>query len=122
MKRMPDGRIPKDILYGELAEGSRGQRRPLLRYRDVIKRGLNATGVHIRNWEELALDRSRWRTQVQEGVSQAKRRRLDTAEEKRKVRQRKATDEVYTDEFMCQKCGRKCRARIGLVSHSRHCN
>ena len=71
VKRMPDGRMQKDILHGALAEGSRGHRRPLLRYRDVIKRGLNATGIHIRNWEELALDRSRWRTQVQEGTSQA---------------------------------------------------
>ena len=97
---------------------SRGRGRPLLRYRDMTKRDLNATGgIDIRNWDELSLDRSRWRTQVQEGTSQAERQRLDTVEEKIKAQKRKATDEL-----MCQNCGRKYQERIGLVSHSRHCN
>ena len=39
--RMQDGRLPKDILYGELATGSRPTGRPSLRYKDVLKRDLN---------------------------------------------------------------------------------
>ena len=35
-----DGRLPKDILYGELATGSRPTGRPTLRYKDVLKRDL----------------------------------------------------------------------------------
>ena len=38
--RMHDGRLPKDILYGELATGSRPTGRPTLRYKDVLKRDL----------------------------------------------------------------------------------
>ena len=36
--RREDGRIPKDILYGELAAGQRGLGQPQLRYKDVCKR------------------------------------------------------------------------------------
>jgi len=35
--RMHDGRLPKDILYSELATGSRRTGRPMLRYKDVLK-------------------------------------------------------------------------------------
>ena len=38
--RMQDGRLPKDILYGELATGSRPTGRPTLRYKDVLKHDL----------------------------------------------------------------------------------
>ncbi|KAJ7324884.1 hypothetical protein JRQ81_017904, partial [Phrynocephalus forsythii] len=32
--RMDDGRIPKDLLYGELIKGKRPRGRPQLRYKD----------------------------------------------------------------------------------------
>ena len=37
VRRMQDGRIPKDILYGELCVGTRPVGRPSLRYKDVCK-------------------------------------------------------------------------------------
>ena len=40
--RMEDGRIPKDILYGELATGQRNTGRPHLRFKDVCKRDMRA--------------------------------------------------------------------------------
>ena len=43
--RMPDGRIPKDLLYGELATGSRRTGRPQLRYSDVVKRDMKAVDI-----------------------------------------------------------------------------
>ena len=42
VSRMPDGRIPKDLLYGELASGSRVQGRPHLRFKDACKRDMKA--------------------------------------------------------------------------------
>ena len=38
VRRMEDGRIPKYILYGELALGRRTTGRPHLRYKDVCLR------------------------------------------------------------------------------------
>ncbi|GFN96335.1 LOW QUALITY PROTEIN: hypothetical protein PoB_002284100 [Plakobranchus ocellatus] len=42
--RMHDGRLPKVILYSELATGSRPTERPTLRYKDVCK--LKADGIN----------------------------------------------------------------------------
>ena len=38
--RTEDGRLPKDVLYGELTSGSRPVGRPMLRYKDVCKRDM----------------------------------------------------------------------------------
>ena len=44
---MYDGKLPKDILYGEFATGSRPTRRTMLRYKDVLKRDLLAGGIEV---------------------------------------------------------------------------
>ena len=62
MYRMEDGRIPKDLLYGELESGSRPIGRPKLRFKDVCKRDMLATGLPTDNWELHAADRSDWRS------------------------------------------------------------
>ena len=59
---MEDGRIPKDILYGELASGKRSVGRPQLRYKDVCKHDMKALDINTENWEEIAADRSKWRS------------------------------------------------------------
>ncbi|KAI8482689.1 hypothetical protein Bbelb_395690 [Branchiostoma belcheri] len=61
VSRMDDGRIPKDVLYGELATGARPAGRPVLRYKDVLKRDMKAGGIDQTSWETVAADRSRWR-------------------------------------------------------------
>ena len=38
--RMGDERIPKSVLYSELADGTRKRGRPTLRFKDVCKRDL----------------------------------------------------------------------------------
>ncbi|XP_062574231.1 uncharacterized protein LOC134236070 [Saccostrea cucullata] len=43
VSRMDNGRIPKDVLYGELATGSRPTGRPVFRYNDVLKRDMRAS-------------------------------------------------------------------------------
>ena len=45
VRHMKDGRIPKDILYGELAFGKRPRGRPQLRYKDVCKRDMRALEI-----------------------------------------------------------------------------
>ena len=47
VQRMQEGRIPKDLLYGELATDTRPTGRPKLRYKDVLKRDLKDCDVGV---------------------------------------------------------------------------
>ena len=58
VSRMEDVRIPRDILYGELALGRRTTGRLHLRYKDVCIRDMNADVIDTMSWEGLAADRS----------------------------------------------------------------
>ena len=51
---MEDGRIPKVILYGELAVGKRPRGRPQLRYKDVCKRDMRALEIDSESWKDIA--------------------------------------------------------------------
>ena len=62
--RMEDGRIPKDLSYGELVTGKRPTGRPQLRYKDTCKRGLVALGINTNTWEAAATDGSTWKQEV----------------------------------------------------------
>ena len=62
VRRMEDGRIPKDILYGELALGRRTTGRPHLRYKYVCVRDMKAVVIDTMSWEGLAADRTKWRS------------------------------------------------------------
>ncbi|KAJ8047372.1 hypothetical protein HOLleu_06356 [Holothuria leucospilota] len=52
--RIPDYRIPKVLLYGELASGKRTLGWPHLRYREVFKRDLQLADIDAVRWEEIA--------------------------------------------------------------------
>ena len=54
-----NGRIPKDILYGELTAGKRNLVSSQLRYRDVCKQDMKKLSIVKNKWEELGTDRSK---------------------------------------------------------------
>ena len=62
VRRMEDGRIPKDIIYGELALDRRTTGRPHLRYKDVCIRDMKADDIDTMSWEGLAANRTEWRS------------------------------------------------------------
>ena len=62
MSRMEDAHIPKDILYGELASEKRNCGRPQLRFKDACKRNMKALDINTETWEDLASNRSDWRS------------------------------------------------------------
>ncbi|XP_029938455.1 NLR family CARD domain-containing protein 3-like [Salarias fasciatus] len=66
--RMNNGRIPKDLLYGELATGNRSKGRPALRFKDVCKRDLKAGGFNPSDLESATSERSDWRTTSKDSV------------------------------------------------------
>ena len=124
VRRMENGRIPKDLLYGELATGRRPVGRLALRFEDVCKRDLKLTGIDMGNWESLAADRNGWRHAVNSGVKSGERMRTLRLEEKREQRKARKQNVEFNpqSEFVCNRCGRDCHARIGLLSHVKRCS
>ena len=84
VSRMEDGRIPKDLLYGELASGSCSVGRPLLRFKDVAKRDLSS--LKIKDWENVAKNRAKWRSTVYKRLIVAENEEIEKQREKRKKR------------------------------------
>ena len=67
---MADGRIPKDLLHGELVQGNRPTGRPQLRYKDICEQNLKALGIDLNRWETLPSEHSAWRQAVHHGLFQ----------------------------------------------------
>ena len=122
VRRMEPGRIPKDLLYGELAEGARPAGRPRLRFRDVCKRDLKLCSIDVTSWETLAEDRQSWRSTVREGVRSAERVSNAALAEKRSRRKRRERQPQQPTAHVCTTCNRDCHSRVGLFSHSRKCD
>ena len=120
VRRMDKGRIPKDLLYGQLEQGSRPTGRPHLRYRDACKRDLRSAQINIESWEDTASNRSSWRHVVKAGVRRAEAERTRLREQKRQ--KRKASIKRDDSIFTCDDCNRDCHSRIGLLSHRRRCS
>jgi len=120
--RMPDGRIPKDLLYGELATGKRAKGRPQLRFKDVCKRDMKALDIDPERWEELADDRDRWRRDLCRGLQRGEVKLRQAAEEKRARRKNSQQTTPGDSVFKCSHCNRDCHSRVGLYSHNRRCS
>ena len=86
VRRMEDGRIPKDILYGELALGRRTTGRPHLRYKDVCKRDMKAVDIDTMSWEGLAADRTEWRSALKQHLETGEEKLMAAAADKRALR------------------------------------
>ena len=123
VRRMEDGRIPKDLLYGEMAIGSRKRGRPALRYKDVCKQDLKNCDINIAAWTTLAAERNDWKVAVKDGCKLLEENRFLLQEEKRE-RQKQRTAETCSGThatYTCPKCARVCLSKIGLFSHSKSC-
>ena len=57
--RMPDERLPKKILYGELQVGKRSHGDQKKRYKDTLKASLKDFNIPTESWEQNAQDRTK---------------------------------------------------------------
>ncbi|XP_052799506.1 uncharacterized protein LOC128231126 [Mya arenaria] len=121
--RMSDNRIPKQLLYGELQDGSRSTGGQKKRFKDTLKVSLKAFHIPTDKCEELADNRSEWRCHITNGAKLSEHSRTKEMERKRAFRKAKAASTSTTEpdctDHRCPTCGRYFRARIGLTSHLR---
>lgn len=124
INRMDDGRIPKDVLYSQLATGTRPTGRPILRFKDVCKRDMKQCDIVPTSWETAADDRAKWRATVYEGMKASEKKRLTIWQKKRERRKRteSSNKSLPTSVHSCSICGKDCHSRIGLFSHNRRCS
>ena len=104
--RMPDGRIPKDLLYGELASGKRSTGRPQLRYHDVVKRDMKTVDVSTESWESLAANRSKWRGALTTHLKSGEEKLSQAATERRARRKQSDSSDRPETVHTCDLCNR----------------
>ena len=120
VRRMDDGRIPKDILYGEVARGKRPRGRPYLRFRDACLRDMRTTNIPEDDWEDIAKSREDWKRSVTAGVKHLERTRAQRDQERRE-RRHKPRQEVNGPGFPCPRCTKVCESNAGLGRHLKAC-
>ena len=119
---MEKGRIPKDLLYGELENVKRKTGCPFLRFKDICKRDMKSAAIDLENWELMVKDRSTWRHLVKEGIRHAENTRNMRQVEKRNIRKARSTKALPSTMFKCERFDKNCHSKIGLFIHQRYCS
>jgi len=81
--RMEDNRLPKQVLYSELPNAPRSTGLPKLRFRDVLKRDLNAFSITSTSWEKPASNKRAWKSAIETGKQTSKKSFLEDCERRR---------------------------------------
>ena len=84
--RMPDERLPKKILYGELQVGKRSHGGQKKRYNDTLKASLKDFNIPTESWKQIAQDCTKWRGLIKRGAGEYEAKRISEAEQKRAQR------------------------------------
>ena len=120
--RMADDRIPKQLLYGELAQGKRSRGGQRKRYKDSLKHNVIKCNLDPNTLEAMAVDRAGWRGTVKSSIVLFERKRRDEAISKRLIKKQNQSQTASmpsSSNFVCLQCAKDCHSRIGLLSHSR---
>ena len=116
--RMEDHRLPKIMLYGQIANATRPEGRPLLRYKDKLKENIDCLKIPKPDWEQVALQRTDWRSMCNQHVTNFEARRTQKMMQDRE--ERKAPHAARPpNPFVCNICNKICKSNAGLSSHRR---
>ena len=94
---MEDGRIPKDIIYGEPTVGRRTTGRPHLRYKDVYVRDMKAVDIDTMSWQGIAADRTKRRSAPKQHLKTGEYKLMDAAMDKRARRKESSDPKPHID-------------------------
>ena len=118
---MPDERLPKKVLYGELQEGKRSQGGQKKRYKYTLKASLKDFNIPTESWHRLhRIEQSGIALPTKEPHNL--NQRICEAERKGKewtARAKDSPSDSAQSEFTCSICNQQFRAKIGLYSHQR---
>ena len=122
--RMPDDRLPKQLLNGELCYGKRSVGGQKKRFKDTFKKTLTRINIDVTTWEACAQDQPLWRSMIHTGLGARTAEKDRIAEARKKRAARKAiiystTSTSAGSTYSCPEYGRVLQARIGLISHLR---
>ncbi len=118
--RMPEERLPRKILYGQLHQARRNAGGPKKRLKDHLKNTLKSCGIEPTRLEDLASERDVWRSQCWQGVLALEEKRTQHHHEKRQRRHARMAQPRPPDPmYQCPDCNKRCASRIGLYSHRR---
>ena len=87
---MPDERLPKKVLYGELQVGKRSHGGQKKQYKDTLKASLKDFNIPIELWKQIAQDRTKWRGLIKKGAGEYEAKRISEAGQKRAQRKARA--------------------------------
>ena len=115
---MPEERLPKKILYGDLEMDKRSHGGHKVTPKAFLKEFNIPKGL----WEQIARDRAKWRGLIRRGACEYEAQRISEAEQKRaqrKARAKASQTEMSCPDLCCFICNRQFRARTGLISYLR---
>ena len=119
---MPDERLPKKILYGELQVGKRSNGGQKKRYKDTLKASLQYFNIPTESWEQITQDQTKWRGLIRRGAGEYEAKIISEAEQKRaqrKARAKASPTELSFSDLSYSIGNRQFKAKIGLISHLR---
>ena len=119
--RMEDNRLPKQLMFWELASGKRKQCRPLKRFKDCVKASISHAKNTLKELEPRAHGRTGWRAFTRHAMELFEERRRTQIEEARRRRKASADARNNPSLFPCPNCPWTGPANhwIGLDSHHR---
>ena len=88
VSRKENDRPVKELLLGELDNGTRSLGRPKLRYKDTCKSILR-DGQVLDDWQQVVHDRPLWRVTIKNTCKRLNEKRVDQYKQKKEQRARK---------------------------------